>query len=121
MPKLNIANPLEVGMALKMAAFIAAVALASQVLAQTIGAPGVLVMAALSGMADVDAVTLSMAHLGGHGLTLRVAMEGVLIVTAVNTVTKAAMAAWVGGGRLGLVVGGVSALALGAGALAVGW
>lgn len=120
-PKLNIANPLEVGMALKMAAFIAAVALASQVLAQTMGAPGVLVMAALSGMADVDAVTLSMAHLGGHGLTLRVAMEGVLIVTAVNTVTKAAMAAWVGGTRLGLVVGGVSALALGAGALAMGW
>ncbi|MEE3625695.1 DUF4010 domain-containing protein [Nitrospirillum sp. BR 11752] len=120
-PKLNIANPLEVGMALKMAAFIAAVALASQLLAQSLGAPGVLVMAALSGVADVDAVTLSMAHLGGHGLTLKVAMEGVLIVTAVNTVTKAAMAAWVGGTRLGLVVGGVSALALGAGALAVGW
>ncbi|MDE1148511.1 MAG: MgtC/SapB family protein [Azospirillaceae bacterium] len=66
-PRLDITNPLEVGMALKLAAFIAAVALASQLLSQTVGAAGVLVMAALSGVADVDAVTLSMAHLGGHG------------------------------------------------------
>ncbi|WP_044559882.1 MgtC/SapB family protein [Azospirillum sp. B4] len=120
-PHLNIANPLEVGMALKLAAFIAAIALAAQVLTQTLGAAGVLVLAALSGVADVDAVTLSMAHLGGKSLSLTVAAEGVLVVTAVNTVTKAVMAGWVGGLRLGAIVGGISALTLGAGALAMHW
>ncbi|MBB6254710.1 MgtC/SapB family protein [Nitrospirillum iridis] len=121
MPHLDIANPLEVGMALKLAAFIAAVALATQLLSRTLGDTGVLVLAALSGVADVDAVTLSMAHLGGHGLSLTIAAQGVLVVTAVNTVTKAVMAGWVGTPRLGLIVGGISALALGAGALAMGW
>lgn len=61
-PKLRIDNPMEISTALKLAAFIAAVMMCAEILRRAFGDIGVLVLAALSGVADVDAVTISMAR-----------------------------------------------------------
>jgi uncharacterized membrane protein (DUF4010 family) len=120
-PQLEITNPLQIGMALKMAAFIAAVLIAAKVIVGLAGDAGVLIVAALSGLADVDAVTISMARLGGEDIGVPVAVQAILAVVAVNTLTKAVLALYAGGVRLGAIVGAASLLAVAAGAGVVFW
>ena len=72
---------------------------------------GVLIVAALSGVADVDAVTISMARMGGKDIDLNTTVKGILVAVAVNTTSKAMLAGWAGGHKIGALVGSVSALA----------
>lgn len=111
-------NPLAIGTALKLGAVIVAVMLAVGYLQSIMGSAGVLLVAGVSGIVDADAVTLSMARLGGSGLDLQTAGQAIMIGIAVNTLAKAGMALAIGGLRLGLTVVGASLIALAA-ALAV--
>ncbi len=110
-PSLTIANPLAVGTSLRIAAYIIIVMLAAEFVQRAWGDAGVLVVAALSGAADVDAITLSMARMD---TSVPLATQAICVAVAVNTVSKAAMAAWVGGLAVGLRVGLASAAALAA-------
>ena len=110
-PRLTIANPLVVGTSLKLAVFIVVVMLAATLVQRVWGDVGVLAVAAVSGIADVDAITLSMARME---TPLQLATQAILLAVAVNTASKATMAAWVGGLAVGLRVGGASAAALSA-------
>ena len=76
-------------------------------------------MAALSGISDVDAVTVSMARMTGSVLTLGVAAGAVVTAVSVNTVVKAGIALVVGGRRLGLRVIAVYLAVLAVGAVAL--
>jgi uncharacterized membrane protein (DUF4010 family) len=120
-PALRIKNPLAIGTALKLAAFIAGVVLAAELLRRLFGSAGVLIVAALSGIADVDAVTISLARLLGKEIDFKTAVNGILLAVAVNTISKAALAGWVGGRSIGTTVGVVSTLALAGGAAAAVW
>lgn len=117
-PRLEVSNPLEIGTALRLAAFIAVVIVAAELAHRFVGAGGVLAVAAVSGIADVDAVTVSMAGQGGSALGLDTASLAILIAVAVNTVSKAVIAATTGGRAVGLHVGGASLIALIAAVLA---
>ncbi|MEZ5750012.1 MAG: DUF4010 domain-containing protein [Caenibius sp.] len=59
-------SPLDLRIALRFALLIALLMLASGLLHRWAGAAGVLGLAAVSGLVDVDAVTLSMARMGGE-------------------------------------------------------
>ncbi len=118
-PQLKIDNPLAIGTALKLATIIVIVLLAAGFLRSVLGSLGALLVAAISGIADADAVTISMSRLAGAGLAPETAARAILIAVAVNTVSKAVMAAWIGGPRIGLLVGLASAAALVAGAVTV--
>ncbi|MDO9527072.1 MAG: DUF4010 domain-containing protein, partial [Gemmobacter sp.] len=100
-PDLTIANPLVVGTSIKLSAFIVVVMLAAELVQRVWGDAGVLAVAAASGIADVDAITLSMARME---ITLTLATQAILLAVAVNTASKASMAAWVGGSAVGLRV-----------------
>jgi uncharacterized membrane protein (DUF4010 family) len=114
-PELRISNPLAVGTAVKLAALLAAVMLAAELVRQMFGGVGILVVAALSGVADVDALTISIARMAGGDVDFNTAARAIMIAIAVNTVSKAIMAGWVGNRRVGLLVGGISAAALAGG------
>lgn len=114
-PDLQIANPLEIGTAIKLAALLAAVMLAAELVRRIFGGIGVLVVAALSGVADVDAVTISMARMAGGDVDPNTAAHAIMIAIAVNTVSKTIVAASVGNRKIGFLVGGISAAALAAG------
>jgi uncharacterized membrane protein (DUF4010 family) len=117
-PLLRIDNPLAIGTALKFAAFIAGIMLAIGILREAFGSTGVLIVAALSGLADVDAVTISLARLGGGDVDANTAVLGILIAVAVNTISKAILAGWAGGKKVGIIVGSISAIALAGGFVA---
>ncbi len=108
MPKLLIHNPLAFGTALKSAAFIGTVTLVAEIIRQAFGSTGVLIVAALSGAADVDAVTISMARLGGGYLELNTAARAIMIAVCINTISKAAISGWAGWRDTGILVGGIS-------------
>jgi uncharacterized membrane protein (DUF4010 family) len=116
-PRLQIKSPFDLGTVLWLAALIAGITLLAKLLAGSIGDAGLFMLAAVSGIADADALTLSMARLAGEQVPADSAAKAILIAAAVNTVSKAAIAAFVGGARLGRTVGMVSALGIGALAL----
>ncbi len=111
-PKLLITNPLSLGTALKLALFIAVVMLAAELVRHAFGDVGVLLVAAASGIADVDAVTISMARLDVTSVALPIAAQAIVIAVAVNTISKAAMAGWAGGARVAVPVGLASTAAV---------
>lgn len=114
-PELTITNPLELAPALKMGTLITVVMVVSHLLQQSFGNAGVLVTAAASGIADVDAISISMARLASHSIEPGLAADAILIAVAMNTLVKAVMAAWVGGSRIGGPVSALSVLGLAAG------
>jgi uncharacterized membrane protein (DUF4010 family) len=64
------------------------------------GHGGIYTLSALSGVADVDAVSLSLAQSTKGSLPLSVGRTGILIAAMVNTVVKAVLATAIGGWHL---------------------
>ncbi|KQX38166.1 hypothetical protein ASD04_11110 [Devosia sp. Root436] len=119
-PLMTASNPLAIGTALKLGAVIGAVMLAVGYLRSVLGSAGVLIVAAISGMVDADAVTLSMARLGGDAVDLQTAGQAIMVGVAVNTLVRAGISLVLGGWRLGLMVAAGSLTALATG-LVVAW
>jgi uncharacterized membrane protein (DUF4010 family) len=113
-PQLQIKNPFDLGTVLQLAALIAAILLLAKLAAAQAGNAGLFLLAAISGIADVDALTLSMARLSGVQVSAAEAATAILVAASVNTVSKATIAGFVGGTRLGSIVGVVSVMAIGA-------
>ena len=108
---LALSNPFELTTVLKLAGLIAVVMVLAKVLSASAGARGLYLLAAASGVADVDALTLSVSRLAGSQIAIVDATTAILLAVAVNTAAKAAMAAYLGGRRMGATVGAVSAVA----------
>ncbi|MDX2158226.1 MAG: MgtC/SapB family protein [Hyphomicrobiaceae bacterium] len=113
-PALSLNNPLDLPSIIKFGVLLTVIGLLARVATRAAGSVGAYILAALSGIADVDAITLSMTRLAGNGLSLDVAAVAVLIVVAVNSLAKAALAWVVGGRQLGLRMAAATALACGA-------
>jgi uncharacterized membrane protein (DUF4010 family) len=119
---LALKNPFELWTVLKFGAFLALVMVAAKALTAWAGEAGAYTLAAFSGLADVDAVTLTMSRLcGGGALGEQSAATAILVAAAVNTVVKVGLG-WFAGGRgpgLGLALGAGLSLAAGALGLAI--
>lgn len=114
--ELALQNPFSIGSAIKFAAIFAVVSFASKLALITIGQQGAYIAALLSGIADVDAITLSLSRLHQAGeLDAGTAISAIGLAAAVNSIVKIGIATVVGGKKLGVAVG----LGLGA-ALLVG-
>jgi len=110
-------NPLELSSAFAFGALLALILLLGKALTEWLGDAGVYLLAAASGIADVDAITLSLSRLSEDGLALDVAVLGIVIAASVNSLVKGGMAVTVGGSALGKRVAIPLAAAAGAGLL----
>jgi uncharacterized membrane protein (DUF4010 family) len=95
---LNIKTPFELGTVLKFGALLAVIMVLAKALTALLGAEGAFALAAVSGIADVDAITLTMSRMAVSGLSAETASIAILIAAGVNTVAKAAWG-WGAGGR----------------------
>ncbi|MFC5301332.1 MgtC/SapB family protein [Azospira restricta] len=120
LPELELRNPTELGTALTFAAVYAVVLLLSAALSERAGSLGLYAVALVSGLTDVDAITLSSLRLFGQGkLAAGEASTAILIAVLANLLFKLGIVAGVAGRHLALrIVGGFSGVA--AGCLA-GW
>ncbi len=95
-PTLNN-NPLDLKSALLLGALLTVILLLASVLQQWLGNAGIYVLAAVSGITDVDAITLSLARMSQSGLESRTVLIGIIIASSVNNLMKAGMAVSIGG------------------------
>jgi uncharacterized membrane protein (DUF4010 family) len=100
----GIANPLELKTALSFGALLAFVLLGVHYLEEWIGTGGVYAAAALSGVTDVDALTISVSKLVGDDLAVPSGATAIFIAVSVNTAVKAGISFAAGDARLGLRV-----------------
>ena len=98
-------NPLELKTALSFGALLALVMFLGKALQNWFGEAGVLALAAASGIADVDAITLSLARMSQDDVILRIAVTGIVMAAATNSLFKGGMATFIGGRKIGLRVG----------------
>jgi uncharacterized membrane protein (DUF4010 family) len=96
----EVKNPFSLTAAAKFAAFFAVVLLAVKIVQETMPPSGLYAVAALSGMADVDAITLSMAELAKTG-EAQVAVLSIVIAALSNTLVKCGMVVVFAGLALG--------------------
>ncbi len=99
--KIEWKNPFDLPSALQFSLFIALIILLSSLAARHFGSYGLLGLAALSGLADVDAITLAFARLQDPPIQMAIASNGIFIAAAMNTLVKTAIAGWAGGADIG--------------------
>jgi uncharacterized membrane protein (DUF4010 family) len=117
----HLENPLELKSAVSFGSLLAAVMVLGEALKAWLGDIGVLLLAVASGVADVDAITLSLARMTQSDLVMPVAVTGIVIAGSVNSVIKSVMATVIGGGSLGKCVVLPLATTAAAGLLTAWW
>ncbi|MEL7083000.1 MAG: MgtC/SapB family protein [Cyanobacteria bacterium P01_A01_bin.3] len=109
---LALGNPLQLQAVLGYAVMLMVLFVAVGGMSRWLGNAGVYAIAAVSGITDVDAVSLSLARATTYDLNLSVASLGILLAAWSNTVAKVAIATVVGGQTLGRWCGGILVAAL---------
>ena len=93
----RVGNPMELRTAFAFAGFYALVLLFAAELAQRLGGAGLYAVALLSGLTDVDALTLGSLRLHGvGGVTAQQAVVAIAIAFLANIGFKFAVAGWIG-------------------------
>jgi uncharacterized membrane protein (DUF4010 family) len=117
---LSFHNPFELGPAVKFGLLYVVVLFVSRAAQEYLGDPGVYLSSVLAGLADVDAITLSMAELShpGGSVSIDVAKLAIVLATMSNTVVKGGIVLTSGSARLrrAVIPGFVLVLAAGLGA-----
>ncbi|WP_232784163.1 MgtC/SapB family protein [Moritella sp. Urea-trap-13] len=90
-------NPLELKPALLFGLMLAAVALLVRVMVEWLGESGVLLLAVASGIADVDAINLTLSRMAGGDIPPNTAVLGIVLASVSNTLFKACLAVFSGG------------------------
>ena len=114
---LTLKNPFDLGVVLEFGALLALIMALTKGLAAWAGSKGAFALAAVSGLVDVDAISLSLARLAPNGLDAQSAAFAILIAVAANSLSKVALATTAGGLRLAQHLAWGLAAAAAAGAL----
>jgi uncharacterized membrane protein (DUF4010 family) len=96
---IEVKNPLQLGMALQFSALLAAILLLSEAMKTWFGNDGVYVLSVISGLMDVDAITLSLSRSAKYDLDAEVAAMGIVLAAATNTLVKGIIFAFIAGIR----------------------
>lgn len=100
----ELQNPFRLRQALRLGVVYALIRLVAAIAWRQFGQSGLLVSAAASGLADVDAITVSVARMHAEGLDTGLAVGAVIVAVVTNTLVKVGLALGLGGRRVGLGV-----------------
>lgn len=115
----SVNNPFELLPALKFAALLIVVMLAAELALQWFSDEGIYAVAALSGLTDVDAITLSLSRMARDRISDEVAVTAIVIAACVNTLVKGVLASVIGGRLMAMYVMSVTLCAAAGGLLTV--
>jgi len=97
--KIELRNPLQLGMALQFGILLSVILLLSEAVKEWFGTQGVYVLSIVSGLMDVDAITLSLSRSAHSDLAAEVAITGIVLACAANTLFKGLIFAFIAGFR----------------------
>jgi uncharacterized membrane protein (DUF4010 family) len=118
----RVENPFEFWVAVRFGILLAAIMLLTRLLPGWLGEGGLYLLAAVSGLGDVDAIGLSMARqTGGAGIALQAGATAVAIAAFANTVTKGTLAFFIGGAGMAWRLAAVLGVSAALGALTFLW
>ncbi len=101
-----IKNPLELRLALLFGALLALIMLLGEWLRSALGDAGIYLLATTSGLADVDAITLSLTRMSLETIAGQTAVLGIILAAATNNLVKAGLAGLLGTRDIGWRVAG---------------
>lgn len=84
----DLRNPLQLSTAIQFGLVLALVMLMAEASKQWFGDLGVYGLSLISGMADIDSITLSLLQMGGEDLSKAVAANGIILASITNTLVK---------------------------------
>jgi uncharacterized membrane protein (DUF4010 family) len=116
--ELLLRNPFELSEVLKFSLLLTVIMLCTKAATMWLGEAGVAALGVLSGIMDVDPITLSMARAVRGGGAPDFAASVILLASLSNAAAKAVIGVSFGGRRLGLLLGASMAAAAAAGGLA---
>lgn len=93
----ELTNPLQLRTALVFGLLLSVLFIAGQAIERNFGDAGIYAMAAIAGLVDVDAISLSLAEAASGDLNATTAQRAIAIAVLVNTAVKAVLAAVLGG------------------------
>lgn len=99
--QLKFHNPFELGVAVKFGLLFALVLLGTKAASTYLGQTGLFVAALISGLTDMDAITISSARLAAQGTGHKVAVTAMLLGAGANTLVKIGLALALGGWAFG--------------------
>jgi len=102
--ELPLRNPLELISALQFGLLLVAVMLLAEAFRAWLGETGVYLVAAISGISDVDAITLSLARMARADLSGEVAARAIVLAAMVNTLVKGLLVIFIAGRGMGMRV-----------------
>jgi uncharacterized membrane protein (DUF4010 family) len=114
-------NPLQLASALQMAVLFQVVLMVVHLARVTQGAAGVYTSAAVLGLTDVDALTLSMARDVARAISLETAARAIAVGVLANTVLKAGIAVIFGAAAFRVIAAGALVVMAIASALSLVW
>ena len=99
-------NPFELKVALQLAAILALVMFLARGFQEWLGATGIYLLAAFSGITDVDAINLALSGMASNNeIFPDIAARAIIVACMVNTFAKGLLATIIGGKKLFLYVG----------------
>ena len=111
-PDVSVRNPLQLAAALQMAVLFQAVLMAIFLVRSAWGQSGVITSAAVLGLTDVDALTVSMTRGTASTASPTVAAAAIAVGVLANTAMKLGLALFLGGPSFRAIAGGALALML---------
>jgi uncharacterized membrane protein (DUF4010 family) len=87
--KFSLKNPLQLSTAIQFGLLLALVMFLSEFSSQWFGNPGIYGLSILSGMVDIDTITLTLLDMSKENLVQHIAAYGVILATITNTLVKA--------------------------------
>jgi uncharacterized membrane protein (DUF4010 family) len=116
---IRLNNPFKFWPVVGFAMFLAAIIVLGRAVGESLGTAGAIAGAAAVGLADVDAITISMTRLAPETLGFQSAALAILTAVASNTMSKLAIGAAMGHGRFAVELAAATAACLAAAAIAL--
>jgi len=97
---IEVDNPCDVGSAIKFGVLLVIILLLVHYAQAWLGDAGIYAIAAISGLVDVDPISLSMAERSLHGLAVPVATTAIIAAVGVNTLIKVVFVGMIAGKKM---------------------
>ena len=117
-PEIELKNPFQINTALQFGLLLGLILLLSEAMKDWFGDSGIYMLSIVSGLMDVDAITLSLAKMAKESISETVAIMGIVLASAVNTLVKGFIFSFIAGFQKSLLLIGLLTLSVIPGLLA---
>jgi len=111
-PEIGLKNPFQMKTALQFGALLGIILLLAEAMKEWFGDSGIYMLSVVSGLMDVDAITLSLSRMAKDSITDSVAVMGIVLASAVNTLVKGIIFSFIAGFQKSLLLIGLLILSV---------